>query len=643
MTNTKPSDAFLWRLSAAAACVAAFLVALPVGAAASMPRPDLKVAAIDGTGSLGPGSTSSVIVTTRNGGRRRARRTSKTALYLSRDDRASADDIRVGSTKVPRLRPRRSVKRVLGVTVPTAAPALARLLACADATRRVRESRERNNCRAVATVIGGPTPMGPGPDPGGPGRDDDRDGYPNWADCDPYDAGTHPGAEDRPDVPALRDTNCDGVDGDAAAAIFVSPTGDDTNPGTRERPKATFGTAVVSAEEQGKDVYATQGTYVETLRVPNGVSVYGGYAADWSRSLDNRTRLAGIENAYGIAGAVAVDVSKPTRLQLVRLEPTAPQRAGASAYGLRGFGDTGLTVERVVAIAPAGHAGAAGADGAAGAPGQPGGRGGATGGCDRAGAGGASGVPGHSGGSGGYGGYDSKPGDPGAQGLLRPPGDSHGQVGGLGGLGGSGTALASRGRDGDAGFRGIDGAGGLGGQVSAGEWYGAPGQNGTDGDPGHGGGGGGGGGSDSSTHIGGGGGGGGRGAGGGQRGGPGTAGGGSFAFFVPDGSATIQDSVATASTGGAGGAGGTGGYLGPGGPGGDGIRCISGGQGGRGGNGGVGGLGGSGGGGAGGPSVAFYGLPRDKTPGSTASHGAGGPGGNSLGFHGAPGAAADYL
>src|SRR5690606_12700041 len=45
--------------------------------------------------------------------------------------------------------------------------------------------------------------------------------------------------EDRPDDNFI-DANCDGIDGDIAKAIFVSPWGSDNNPGTMEAPVLTI-------------------------------------------------------------------------------------------------------------------------------------------------------------------------------------------------------------------------------------------------------------------------------------------------------------------------------------------------------------------------------------------------------------------
>src|SRR5918992_4401790 len=62
-------------------------------------------------------------------------------------------------------------------------------------------------------------------------------------DCAPLDPEVHPAAADVPDL-AFEDLNCDGIDGDAASAVFVSPAGDDLALGTPTQPVRTLARAV---------------------------------------------------------------------------------------------------------------------------------------------------------------------------------------------------------------------------------------------------------------------------------------------------------------------------------------------------------------------------------------------------------------
>ena len=222
--------------------------------AARKKRPDLKVTRVSmPAGPVVVGSSLRIRVTTRNVGRRRAKR-SATRMYLSRDRKKSKDDRRLGRARLPALRKGKSRRYVVNLPIPVATPAASgyRLLACADDTKKVRERRERNNCRAAkgTLTVAGSAPGGGGggaPSGGGPSADGDGDGSVDAADCAPSDPAIHPGAADEPDVPAFEDTNCDGIDGDEGGAIFVTPIGDDANPGTRSQPKRTFGSAVAAA------------------------------------------------------------------------------------------------------------------------------------------------------------------------------------------------------------------------------------------------------------------------------------------------------------------------------------------------------------------------------------------------------------
>ena len=57
--------------------------------------------------------------------------------------------------------------------------------------------------------------------------------------------------EDLPDDQGL-DTDCDGLDGNATLAIFVSPTGDDASLGTMESPVKTIKQGLLLAQQQQK-------------------------------------------------------------------------------------------------------------------------------------------------------------------------------------------------------------------------------------------------------------------------------------------------------------------------------------------------------------------------------------------------------
>lgn len=116
--------------------------------------------------------------------------------------------------------------------------------------------------------------------------DYDGDGWVSPADCQPLDPAVHPGAVDRPDL-SFEDTNCDGIDGDAARSIFVAVTGSDNATGTELNPVRTIqkGIDLAAATQLPKDVLIAGGTYNESIVLKSGVSLYGGYTPiTWQRS-----------------------------------------------------------------------------------------------------------------------------------------------------------------------------------------------------------------------------------------------------------------------------------------------------------------------------------------------------------------------
>ena len=152
---------------AATAVLLPLSVADPVAAAS---LPDLVVASVSaGPASVAPGGALTVTQTTANPTRTRARR-SVTRFHLSSDRRWSRSDPVLGSRRVTALRPGARRRGVTALTVPLATnEGRWYVIACADATRQVRETREGNNCRAtrdpvVVRATGTPTfPQAPDP------------------------------------------------------------------------------------------------------------------------------------------------------------------------------------------------------------------------------------------------------------------------------------------------------------------------------------------------------------------------------------------------------------------------------------------------------------------------------------------------
>lgn len=119
--------------------------------------------------------------------------------------------------------------------------------------------------------------------------DADADGYakiPEGPDCDDLNPAVHPGAEDKPDLPNMLDSNCDGIDGDKNRAVWVSATeGDDQNEGSISFPFKTISAAAKYIEDNNidKDIFVVGGTtwqyfYKESFYLKKCEDIYGGYS-----------------------------------------------------------------------------------------------------------------------------------------------------------------------------------------------------------------------------------------------------------------------------------------------------------------------------------------------------------------------------
>ncbi|MCB9475738.1 MAG: DUF1565 domain-containing protein [Deltaproteobacteria bacterium] len=161
------------------------------------------------------------------------------------------------------------------------------------------------------------------PDQDGDGQGDDAastmtfaDACPLWwtqnnDDCDDTDFNIHDGAPELPDNGI--DENCDGADFEISDsnAIFVSPSGSDSDPGTKAAPKKTILGALDAAGGDEVIVLAA-GTYDGHFNLDR--SLFGGYddSDGWSRDIDaNESKIVadatGDKTIYGSSGtAVAI-------------------------------------------------------------------------------------------------------------------------------------------------------------------------------------------------------------------------------------------------------------------------------------------------------------------------------------------------
>lgn len=495
----------------------------------------------------------------------------------------------------------------------------------------------------------------------------------NALDCDDTNPAIHPGATDDPDA-SFADSNCDGIDGDIAKAVFVAPPGTDSPTcGTQQSPCHSPAFAIGRLSVQRTQIYLQVGVYAGALTVSANAAFYGGYGVSWQRGPVTaggpNARLVGSITAMGTHAAQAHAVYVPVGIQalLADLEIDGPDTTatsngnGANSYALYADQNANVQLLRDRIVAGTAANGSAGSDGvdaaqnaiATGGTGGPGMEYSST--CDATSHGfganpstnsctsGRSVVAGK-GGDGGkmdtacdFSGGCNLGGDCNATAGL--PGNDAAIVDGTMGKGGSGGSGSGSCGATQAGFAGdlSDGSGGLQGIGSLlldGQWFADPGGSGTLGDNGGGGGGGGGaGGCDTGTDSYGAGGGGG-GAGGCAALGPGSGGGGgggSFGVFAYLASVVVESSVISLGGGGSGGKGGAagkgqpGGSGGPGGPSGTGDAP----NGGKGGDGGRGGVAGGGGGGQGGSAYGIYTFSSSATStGNTFMGGTAGSGGS---------------
>ncbi|MDB4929691.1 MAG: uncharacterized protein JWM10_2175, partial [Myxococcaceae bacterium] len=181
-----------------------------------------------------------------------------------------------------------------------------------------------------------------------------------------------------PDLPddGFADTNCDGVDGVASRAIFVSTGGSNGNPGTRAAPKRDIQNAINTAASAGFSVFIAAGTYNESLTLAPGVSLYGGYnASNWSRGAGNVVIVEGT-SATAVSAA---NLSASVELQRLTIRAAAAGGTGQSSYGVRVVNSASsvvVTLRSCSVTARAGSNGGGGSNGAAGGGGSNGAGGG---------------------------------------------------------------------------------------------------------------------------------------------------------------------------------------------------------------------------------------------------------------------------
>ena len=116
------------------------------------------------------------------------------------------------------------------------------------------------------------------------------------------EGGTDTGTDAPPTDPCATPTNPpDPKCLDDSTTLFVSPTGSDTNPGTKAAPLQTVNAAVNAATNDKKRVYVCEGTYAENVKIGKTLALIGGINCAWNA----KGTRAKIIPAKGIAVTIA--------------------------------------------------------------------------------------------------------------------------------------------------------------------------------------------------------------------------------------------------------------------------------------------------------------------------------------------------
>lgn len=155
--------------------------------------------------------------------------------------------------------------------------------------------------------------------------DSDKDGFGIPCDCDDNNPSFNPDAQDDPDT-LTQDLNCDGIDGNTKAAVFVSLLGSiDATSTNQNSPTNNIQAAISWANEHDYDVYIAAGSYeLPDFKLTGKTSLYGGFSQDFS----SRTALVSdatnttlkITNSFSGDTIVAIQVEKDTTTTLASLK-----------------------------------------------------------------------------------------------------------------------------------------------------------------------------------------------------------------------------------------------------------------------------------------------------------------------------------
>lgn len=201
----------------AAAGALSAAAAFAAGPAEARPLPDLHPRAVTAPAVVPVGSRFTARVVIANRGRRGAGR-STVGLFLSRDRRRGAGDLRLGRHAVRPIGRGRRVTVRKRLTLPADASGSYRLIACADLLRRVRERHERDNCVAGRRAITAAAFQEPPASGGTPGSDP-----PPQPEPEPQPEPPPPQPQFQTLIAAGDIASCDSNGDEATAALLRSP------------------------------------------------------------------------------------------------------------------------------------------------------------------------------------------------------------------------------------------------------------------------------------------------------------------------------------------------------------------------------------------------------------------------------------
>lgn len=154
------------------------------------------------------------------------------------------------------------------------------------------------------------------------------------------------------------DSNCDGVDGNAATSLFVSPMGLDSDSGTKDAPFRSIAHAVsvASASKTPLDILICEGTYAENLKVTASAGLHGGYdCRTWART----GARAVVAPSSGVALHIE-GVAGPMRMSKITFQSADATTAGGSSQAVQIVGSKGISIDHSAIVAGNGANGAAG-------------------------------------------------------------------------------------------------------------------------------------------------------------------------------------------------------------------------------------------------------------------------------------------